>query len=159
MARLMRCHRARALTVLRTRCCGERAVTLPVPRGSARRETGMTPMRWLGGQRAQYARRLLERTGDPVDRIAAAAGFGTGTAVRQQRHHRAAGDSDVDADVMVTAVMCRHRSIPAAAPADVSTRGRQHPSVVEPVQLEARRAVAGSSARAASASGLSRPCC
>ncbi|MGW0927347.1 GlxA family transcriptional regulator [Streptomyces sp. NPDC002644] len=48
-----------------------------------RRETGMTPMQWLGQQRLQYARRLLERTDDPVDRIAAAAGFGTGTAMRQ----------------------------------------------------------------------------
>ncbi len=34
-----------------------------------RQETGMTPMRWLGQQRLQYARRLLERTGDPVDRM------------------------------------------------------------------------------------------
>jgi transcriptional regulator GlxA family with amidase domain len=48
-----------------------------------RQETGMTPMRWLGQQRLQYARRLLERTDHPVDRIAAAAGFGTGTAMRQ----------------------------------------------------------------------------
>ncbi|MFI2549160.1 GlxA family transcriptional regulator [Streptomyces rochei] len=48
-----------------------------------RQETGMPPMQWLGQQRLQYARRLLERTDEPVDRIAAAAGFGTGTAMRQ----------------------------------------------------------------------------
>ncbi|WP_395571830.1 GlxA family transcriptional regulator [Streptomyces sp. BK79] len=48
-----------------------------------RQETGLPPMRWLGQQRLQYARRLLERTDQPVDRIAAEAGFGTGTALRQ----------------------------------------------------------------------------
>ncbi|MFE3738280.1 GlxA family transcriptional regulator [Streptomyces sp. NPDC059134] len=46
-------------------------------------ETGATPMRWLAEQRLQHARRLLELTDDPVDRIAAEAGFGTGTAMRQ----------------------------------------------------------------------------
>ncbi|MEV7674098.1 helix-turn-helix domain-containing protein [Streptomyces sp. NPDC088752] len=46
------------------------------------RETGATPIRWLAEQRLQYARRLLERTDEPVDRIAARAGFGTGTAMR-----------------------------------------------------------------------------
>ncbi|MFC9279825.1 GlxA family transcriptional regulator [Streptomyces collinus] len=46
-------------------------------------ETGETPMRWLAEQRLQHARRLLERTDEPVDRIAAGAGFGTGTAMRQ----------------------------------------------------------------------------
>jgi transcriptional regulator GlxA family with amidase domain len=53
-----------------------------------RQETGMTPMRWLGQQRLQYARRLLERTDEPVDRIATAAGFGTGTAMRQHFRQR-----------------------------------------------------------------------
>lgn len=48
-----------------------------------RQETGMPPMQWLGQQRLQYARRLLERTDEPVDRVAAAAGFGTGAAMRQ----------------------------------------------------------------------------
>ncbi|MEU2310236.1 GlxA family transcriptional regulator [Streptomyces misionensis] len=48
-----------------------------------RQETGMPPMQWLAQQRLQYARRLLERTDEPVDRIAAEAGFGTGTAMRQ----------------------------------------------------------------------------
>ncbi|MFJ9687473.1 GlxA family transcriptional regulator [Streptomyces bacillaris] len=45
-------------------------------------ETGQTPMRWLAAQRLHHARHLLERTDQPVDRIAAAAGFGTGTAMR-----------------------------------------------------------------------------
>ncbi|WP_328310557.1 helix-turn-helix domain-containing protein [Streptomyces sp. NBC_00442] len=45
-------------------------------------ETGTTPMRWLAEQRLQHARRLLEGTDEPVDRIAAEAGFGTGTAMR-----------------------------------------------------------------------------
>ncbi|MFI9392854.1 GlxA family transcriptional regulator [Streptomyces bauhiniae] len=47
-----------------------------------RRETGATPMRWLAEQRLDHARRLLERTDHPVDRIAADAGYGTGTAMR-----------------------------------------------------------------------------
>ncbi|MFI6703488.1 GlxA family transcriptional regulator [Streptomyces sp. NPDC050509] len=46
-------------------------------------ETGATPMRWLAEQRLQHARLLLERTEEPVDRIAAETGFGTGTAMRQ----------------------------------------------------------------------------
>ncbi|WP_228991975.1 GlxA family transcriptional regulator [Streptomyces sp. DH8] len=46
-------------------------------------ETGATPMRWITEQRLQHARRLLERTDEPVDQIAAEAGFGTGTAMRQ----------------------------------------------------------------------------
>ncbi|MFE5394225.1 GlxA family transcriptional regulator [Streptomyces sp. NPDC056568] len=48
-----------------------------------RQETGVTPMQWLGRQRLDYARRLLERSDEPVDRVAARAGFGTGTAMRQ----------------------------------------------------------------------------
>ncbi|MFC8871701.1 GlxA family transcriptional regulator [Streptomyces sp. NPDC057148] len=48
-----------------------------------RQETGETPMQWLGRQRLDYARRLLERGDEPVDRVAALAGFGTGTAMRQ----------------------------------------------------------------------------
>ncbi len=46
-------------------------------------ETGATPMRWITEQRLQHARRLLERTDEPVDHIASGAGFGTGTAMRQ----------------------------------------------------------------------------
>ncbi|PJM98605.1 AraC family transcriptional regulator [Streptomyces sp. CB01201] len=46
-------------------------------------ETGATPMRWIMEQRLQHARRLLERTDEPVDQIASGTGFGTGTAMRQ----------------------------------------------------------------------------
>ncbi|MFD7923075.1 GlxA family transcriptional regulator [Streptomyces sp. NPDC059740] len=48
-----------------------------------RQETGVSPMQWLARQRLDYARRLLERTDEPVDQVAARAGFGTGTAMRQ----------------------------------------------------------------------------
>ncbi|WP_228079762.1 GlxA family transcriptional regulator [Streptomyces profundus] len=41
------------------------------------RETGMPPMRWVAFQRILSARRLLETSDLPVERIAAAAGFGT----------------------------------------------------------------------------------
>ncbi|MEW2313697.1 GlxA family transcriptional regulator [Streptomyces bauhiniae] len=47
-----------------------------------RMETGATPMRWLAERRLDHARRLLERTDHPVDRVAAEAGYGTGTAMR-----------------------------------------------------------------------------
>ncbi|MCF2434837.1 helix-turn-helix domain-containing protein [Streptomyces thinghirensis] len=43
-------------------------------------------MRWLGRQRLDYARRLLERSDEPIDRVAARSGFGTGTAMRQHFH-------------------------------------------------------------------------
>ncbi|MEU1485619.1 helix-turn-helix domain-containing protein [Streptomyces sp. NPDC005752] len=51
-----------------------------------RQEAGLTPMQWLVQQRVYRARELLERTDLPVDRIAADAGFGTGTALRQHFH-------------------------------------------------------------------------
>ncbi|AXK32699.1 helix-turn-helix domain-containing protein [Streptomyces armeniacus] len=41
------------------------------------RETGMPPMRWVARQRILHARRLLEASDWSVERIAAAAGFGT----------------------------------------------------------------------------------
>ncbi len=47
-------------------------------------ETGMTPARWLTQQRLDYARQLLETTDLPVERIAAQAGLGTATTLRQQ---------------------------------------------------------------------------
>jgi transcriptional regulator GlxA family with amidase domain len=47
-----------------------------------RDEVGMTPVQWLTGQRVSYARRLLETTDWPVDRVATAAGFGTGASLR-----------------------------------------------------------------------------
>lgn len=49
-----------------------------------RDEVGMTPLRWLTLQRLQHARRLLETTDLPVDRVAAEAGLGGGASLRQQ---------------------------------------------------------------------------
>jgi transcriptional regulator GlxA family with amidase domain len=48
-----------------------------------REETGLSPGRWLTQQRIEHARRLLETTDLPVDRVAAEAGFGTATSLRQ----------------------------------------------------------------------------
>ncbi|MEU7871985.1 helix-turn-helix domain-containing protein [Dactylosporangium sp. NPDC049140] len=47
-----------------------------------REEVGTSPLQWLTGQRVSYARRLLETTDWSVDRVAAAAGFGTGASLR-----------------------------------------------------------------------------
>ncbi|WP_267241536.1 GlxA family transcriptional regulator [Streptomyces sp. PR69] len=47
-----------------------------------RDEVGMTPVQWLTRQRVEHARRLLETTDWPVDRVASAAGFGTGASLR-----------------------------------------------------------------------------
>jgi transcriptional regulator GlxA family with amidase domain len=49
-----------------------------------REETGLSPQRWLTGQRLALARELLESTDAPVDRVAADAGFGTAASLRQQ---------------------------------------------------------------------------
>ncbi|MEV6236948.1 helix-turn-helix domain-containing protein [Lentzea sp. NPDC051838] len=46
------------------------------------RETGLAPMRWVTLQRILSARRLLETSDWPIDRIAAVAGFGTGSNFR-----------------------------------------------------------------------------
>jgi transcriptional regulator GlxA family with amidase domain len=51
-----------------------------------RDETGVSPVRWLTDRRVELARRLLETTEMPVDRVAQRAGFGTPTALRQQLH-------------------------------------------------------------------------
>ena len=51
-----------------------------------RQETGLSPQRWLTGQRVELARRLLETTDAPVERIAADAGFGTTASLRQHLH-------------------------------------------------------------------------
>jgi transcriptional regulator GlxA family with amidase domain len=51
-----------------------------------RQETGMSPARWLVHQRVSTARRLLETTDLPVERIAAHAGFGTTASLRQHLH-------------------------------------------------------------------------
>ncbi|HTJ40222.1 MAG TPA: helix-turn-helix domain-containing protein [Dactylosporangium sp.] len=48
-----------------------------------RDEVGLTPVQWLTRQRIEHARRLLETTDLPVDRVATAAGFGTGASLRQ----------------------------------------------------------------------------
>jgi transcriptional regulator GlxA family with amidase domain len=53
-----------------------------------REETGMSPLRWLAGQRLAFARQLLESTDAPIDRVAVDAGFGTPASLRQ--HLRAA---------------------------------------------------------------------
>jgi transcriptional regulator GlxA family with amidase domain len=49
-----------------------------------REETGMSPQRWLTTQRLALARRLLESTDVPVDRVAVDAGFGTPASLRAQ---------------------------------------------------------------------------
>ena len=51
-----------------------------------RAETGLSPSQWLIRQRVERARHLLEATGLPIDRVAADAGFGTATAMRQHLH-------------------------------------------------------------------------
>jgi transcriptional regulator GlxA family with amidase domain len=48
-----------------------------------RDEVGITPGQWLAQQRVEHARRLLENTDLPVDRVAAQAGLGTGASLRQ----------------------------------------------------------------------------
>ncbi|TVL92497.1 GlxA family transcriptional regulator [Streptomyces sp. SAJ15] len=48
-----------------------------------RDEVGVAPGQWLTRQRVERARRLLETTDLPVDRVAAEAGFGTGASLRQ----------------------------------------------------------------------------
>jgi transcriptional regulator GlxA family with amidase domain len=51
-----------------------------------REETGMSPARWVATQRVAAARRLLESTDLPVERIAAETGFGTTASLRQHLH-------------------------------------------------------------------------
>ncbi|WP_369141118.1 GlxA family transcriptional regulator [Modestobacter versicolor] len=51
-----------------------------------RQETGLSPQRWLTQQRVALARRLLESTDTPVERVAAEAGFGTTASLRQHLH-------------------------------------------------------------------------
>jgi transcriptional regulator GlxA family with amidase domain len=48
-----------------------------------RDEVGLTPGQWLTQQRVEHARRLLETTDWPVDRVAGEAGFGTAASLRQ----------------------------------------------------------------------------
>ncbi|PZG54134.1 AraC family transcriptional regulator [Spongiactinospora gelatinilytica] len=53
-----------------------------------REETGVSPARWLAGQRVEHARQLLEHTDLPVDEVARRSGFATAVSLRQ--HLRAA---------------------------------------------------------------------
>ncbi|MBV1854465.1 GlxA family transcriptional regulator [Catellatospora tritici] len=48
-----------------------------------REETGLSPGRWLTGQRVEHARHLLESTDLTVDQVAERAGFGTAVSMRQ----------------------------------------------------------------------------
>ncbi len=48
-----------------------------------RTETGQSPHAWLAAQRVALARRLLESTDLPVERVAVDAGFGTAESLRQ----------------------------------------------------------------------------
>ncbi|WP_338889026.1 GlxA family transcriptional regulator [Rhodococcus sovatensis] len=47
-------------------------------------EVGMSPAKWIVQQRLHRARELLENTDKTIDRVAADAGFGTATSMRQQ---------------------------------------------------------------------------
>jgi len=51
-----------------------------------REETGLSPGRWLLTQRIEHARRLLESTNLPIDRVAAQSGLGTAASLRQHLH-------------------------------------------------------------------------
>jgi transcriptional regulator GlxA family with amidase domain len=51
-----------------------------------REETGQSATQWLVQQRIALARRLLESTDAPVERVAADAGFGTPASLRQHLH-------------------------------------------------------------------------
>ncbi|MET7330614.1 helix-turn-helix domain-containing protein [Nonomuraea sp. NPDC005650] len=51
-----------------------------------RDETGVSPARWLNGQRVQHARQLLETTDLGVEEVARKAGFGTAVSLRQHLH-------------------------------------------------------------------------
>jgi transcriptional regulator GlxA family with amidase domain len=51
-----------------------------------RAEVGESPGQWLTRQRLDLARHLLEHSDLPVERIAARAGFGTATSLRQHLH-------------------------------------------------------------------------
>jgi transcriptional regulator GlxA family with amidase domain len=51
-----------------------------------REETGVSPARWLNGQRVQHARQLLETTDLGVEEVARRSGFGTTVSLRQHLH-------------------------------------------------------------------------
>ena len=70
------------------RLAGQAAMSVRTFTRRFRDETGQSPHTWLAEQRVALARRLLETTELPVDRIAADTGFGTAASLRQ--HLRAA---------------------------------------------------------------------
>jgi transcriptional regulator GlxA family with amidase domain len=70
------------------RLAGQAAMSVRTFTRRFRDETGQSPHSWLAEQRVALARRLLETTELPVDRVAADAGFGTAASLRQ--HLRAA---------------------------------------------------------------------
>ncbi|SNT50332.1 GlxA family transcriptional regulator [Rhodococcoides kyotonense] len=47
-------------------------------------EVGVSPAKWIASQRLRRAQELLENTDHTIDRVAAEAGFGTATSMRQQ---------------------------------------------------------------------------
>jgi transcriptional regulator GlxA family with amidase domain len=49
-----------------------------------REQTGVTPLRWLLRARVRHAQGLLERTDQPIERVATDSGFGSVTAFREQ---------------------------------------------------------------------------
>jgi transcriptional regulator GlxA family with amidase domain len=51
-----------------------------------RAETGQSPGRWLLGQRIELARRLLESTDLPIERVATQCGLGSAASLRQHLH-------------------------------------------------------------------------
>jgi transcriptional regulator GlxA family with amidase domain len=48
-----------------------------------RRQTGTTPLQWLGRQRVRRAQQLLEETDHPVERVGELVGFASPTAFRE----------------------------------------------------------------------------
>ena len=71
-----------------TRLAGSAAMSVRTFTRRFREETGQSPHTWLAAQRVALARRLLETTDLPVERIAVDAGFGTAASLRA--HLRAA---------------------------------------------------------------------
>jgi transcriptional regulator GlxA family with amidase domain len=69
-----------------TRLAGSAAMSVRTFTRRFREETGQSPHTWLAAQRVALARRLLETTDRPVERIAADAGFGTAASLRQHLH-------------------------------------------------------------------------
>jgi transcriptional regulator GlxA family with amidase domain len=69
-----------------TRLAGSAAMSVRTFTRRFREETGQSPHTWLAAQRVALARRLLETTDLPVERIAVDAGFGTAASLRQHLH-------------------------------------------------------------------------